>query len=362
MSYSRSKTQESIKLKPLFRRRSIGDTKTLFKRTNTKPIQIGKIFDGGHRDAYYHKSFTQEAQRAEKELFFEGEDEESKNTNTGFEVHHKPNWAMKLNIYDPEFNQEKMDKILVATCMVWDDTNYNQNLIKLELLVQANADINTKQGGGMFKQTLLTRMMYEGERKLRLQRALINFADKDSLEPRVGKTPLEIVSSSYNYEIMRLLLDKNCEPNRIAKNGLTPLITICRYNSRNAGDEQTKKRLKCLKLLVNHEGPDARELKNRYAKQWNRMCPDGIEQAWYNVADFCIPNINVRPAYKEKNVADYLQSYDNPCLFDSEGLELVGRLCKDAAKQKEKYWPKDRQEYIKLFEPRWAKDDNGSFF
>jgi len=353
MSYRRSKTSGSIKPK-LFKRRSIEDTKTLFKRTKTQPIEIGKIFDGGHRDAYYHKSFTQEAQRAEKELFFDGEDEESKNTNT-LEVHHQPNWAMKLNIYDPEFNQEKMDKILVATCMVWDDTNYNQNLTKLELLVQANADINTKQGGGMFKQTLLIRMMYEGERKLRLQRALINLADHDALEPRVGKTPLEIVSSSYNYEIMKLLLDKNCEPNRIAKkNGMTPLITICRYNSRYAGDEFTEKRLKCLNLLVNHEGPDARKLKKRFAEEWDNMCPDGIEKAWLNVADFCIPNINVQPAFKGKNVADYLQSYDNPTLFDKEALELVGRLCKDAVVQKEKYWPRDRQEYIKLFEPRWA--------
>jgi len=353
MSYSRSKSNETKKPKPLFRRRSIGDTKTLFKRNNTKPIEIGKIFDGGHRDAYYHKSFTQEAQRAEKELFFDGVDEESKKTNSDLVVHHQPKWAMRLNIYDPEFNQDKMDKILVATCMVWDDTKYNENLTKLELLVQANADINTTQGGGMFKQTLLIRMMYEDERKLRLQRALINFADQDSLEPRVGKTPLEIVSSSYNYEIMKLLLDRNCEPNRIAKNGMTPLITICRYNSRNAGDEYTEKRLKCLNLLVNHEGPDARKLKKRFAEQCKEMFPDGIEQAWLNVADFCIPNINVRPTFKEKNVADYLQCYDNPSSFDIEGLELVGRLCDDAAIQKEKYWPKDREEYIKLFEPDW---------
>jgi len=356
---SRPKANERKKPK-LVRRRSIEDTKTLYRETNTKPIEIGAIFNGGHRDAYYHKSFTQEAQRAEQELFFNRDTEESKKTDSDREKQHQQKWAMKLNIDDPEFNQEKVDKILVATCMVWDDAKYNENITKLQLLVQANADINTKQGGGMFKQTLLIRMMYEDEHKLRLQRALINFADRASLEPRASlearrdKTPLEIVSSSYNYDIMKLLLDRNCEPNRIAKNGMTPLITICRFNSRNAGDKYTERRLRCLELLVNHEGPDARRLKAMWAKEWDRICPDTLEQAWLIVADFCIPNINVRPAFKEKNVADYLQNYDNPSLFDSEGVKLVGRLCKDAVVQKEKYWPNNREDYIRMFSPDWA--------
>jgi len=352
MSYSKSKANDRKKPK-LLTRRSIEDTKTLFRRTNTKPIEIPKSFDGGHRDAYYHKSFTQEAQRAEKELFFDGEDEESKKTDTDLEIHHQPKWAMKLNFNDPDFNQEKVDKILVATCLVWDDTKYNENVTKLELLVQANADINTTQGTGFLKNTLLTKMMYEDEKKLKLQRALINFANLDSLEPRVGKTPLAIVCGTYNYEIMKLLLDKNCEPNRIATNGLTPLITICRHKSAGDGDD-TVKRLACLKLLVNHEGPDARKLKQAFAKQWDRMCPDGIEQAWLNVADFCIPNINVFPEFRKKNVLTYLSSYENPSSFISEGLKLLGKLCRDAVSQKEKYWPKDREEYIKMFRPRWA--------
>jgi len=337
----------------LLSRRSIKDTKTLFRETNAKPIEIGTFLDSGHRDAYYHKSFTREAQKAEQELFFNAKGEEPEKKDSDRVKHRQQNWAMKHNIFDPQFDQEKVDKILVATCMVWDDKNYTENIAKLELLVQANADINTRQGGGIFRQTLLNRMLFEDDRKLRLQRALINFADHDSLEPRTGKTPLEIASSNYNYQIMKLLLDRNCEPNRIAKSGITPLISICRHNVRYAGDQYTDKRLRCLELLVNHEGPDARKLKAIFAKELERICPDGIQQAWLNVADFCIPNINVRPAFKEKNVADYLQSYDNPSLFDSKGLELVGRLCKDAVVQKEKYWPKDREEYIRMFRPSW---------
>jgi len=343
-----------IKRPPLQKRRSIKDTKTLFKETNAKPIELGTFLDSGHRDAYYHKSFTREAQKAEQELFFNGKVEEPEKTDSDRPKHHQQDWAMKHNIFDPQFNQEKVDKILVTTCMVWDDKNYKENITKLELLVQANADINTRQGGGMFNETLLNRMLYEDERKLRLQRALIKFADHDSLEPTMGKTPLEIACSNYNYEIMKLLLDRNCEPNRIAKTGITPLISICRHNIRFAGDQYTDKRLRCLELLVNHEGPDARKLKKKFAELLDRICPDGIQKAWLNVADFCIPNINVRPEFKDKNVADYLQSYDNPSLFDSKGLQLVGKLCKDAVVQKEKYWPKDRDEYIRTFRPRWV--------
>jgi len=351
--YCSDSRSNEIKRPPLQKRRSIKDTKTLFKETNAKPIEIGTLLNSGHRDAYYHKSFTREAQKAEQELFFNGKGEESEKTDSDRPKHHQQNWAMKHNIFDPQFDQAKVDKILVTTCMVWDDKNYKENITKLELLVQANADINTRQGGGIFTQTLLNRMLFEDDRKLRLQRALIQFADHDSLEPIVGKTPLEIASSNYNYEIMKLLLDRNCEPNRIAKSGITPLISICRHNVLYAGDEYTDKRLRCLELLVNHEGPDARKLKTNFAKLLDKICPDGIQQAWMNVADFCIPNINVRPEFKKKNVADYLQSYDNPFVFDSKALKLVHTLCKDAAIQKEKYWPKDREEYIKMFRPRW---------
>jgi len=356
MSYSSSKKSKGKKTRPdLKRRTSIEDTRKLFKRNNTQPLIIGNNFDGGFRDDYYHKSFTEEAQKAEKELFFNIGGAISRKKCSSEGKKHEEKSELKIND-DPEFDQDKVDKILVATCMLWDDSEYDTNISKLKLLVDANADISTSKGGGMWRESLLVRMMFEDEKKKRLQLALIKFADRTSLEPKIGKTPLSIACSYYKYDLMKLLLDRNCEPNRIAKNGMTPLISICRYDSRKAGDEYTANRLRCLELLVNYEGPDAKELKERWAIKWDTICPNGANIAWRNVADYCIPNINVRPTFKDKSVLDYLQSYDNPSDFDEAGLYLIGVLCTDAVTQKEKYWPGNSKEYLRMFDPDWARD------
>lgn len=342
-------------------RRSIEDTKKLFISTDTKPIQIGDIFDGGFRDDHYHKTFTEQAQKAEQELFFaQGEHESKVHESKKAKSDRGKRSEQKSASKDSEVVQADLDKILVATCWVWDDKQYSENITKLEYLVQANADINTRQGIGYFRETLLSRMLYEDEKKHKLQRALINLADLFSLEPKepntkraVVTTPFSIVTSKYEFDLMELMLQRDCEPNRIALNGMTPLISICRFNPRKSKAEQNK-RFRCLELLVQFEGPDARRLKRNWAKIWDEIWPDGGEEVWLIVASFCIPNINVHPTFKDKNAVEWLSEYDNPMLFYEEGLKLISEA---ATTQKEKYWPKNRVEYIRLFKPHWAKDN-----
>merc|ERR1719317_994903 len=134
--------------------------------------------------------------------------------------------------------------------------------------------------------------------------------------------------------------------------GLTPLIRICRYNSRYSGSENNAKRLKCLDLLVNYEGPDAQRLKSRWSEIWYNISPFSIrEVAWGHIADYCIPNINVRPEFRGKNATDFLRSYENPREFDIEGLNLIEHLYAATCNDTEKYWPKTREEYKTLFNP-----------
>merc|ERR1719285_857710 len=145
------------------------------------------------------------------------------------------------------------------------------------------------------------------------------------------------------------MLQKDCEPNRILLNGMTPLISICRYNARKSEDEHNM-RFRCLELLVQFEGSDARKLKRRWARIWEEIWPDGGEGVWLIVASFCIPNINAFPTFKNKNVVDWLCDYNNPTLFIDKGLELLGGHLYETTT----YWPKNREEHIRMFNPHWA--------
>jgi len=357
MNYFSAKSKNKAKKPKLLERKSIEDTRELFLSSNTKPIQLGENFDGGFRDDCYHKTFTEQAKKAEYELFFNTELHKSKKANSDRRTQSE---QKSDSIEDTEFDQVKIDKVLVATCLVWDDKQYSENIKKLKYLVEANADINTRQGVGPFRQTLLTRMLYEDEKKQRLQRALINLADLYSLEPKesnntfgVSNTPLCIVSSRYDFDLMKLMLERNCEPNRISSNGMTALISICRYNARRSENKYNNKRLKCLELLVDFEGPDARKLKRRWARTLDEIYPEGGEEVWLIIVDFCIPNINVTPIFRENNAEEWLDNYDNPDLFYQKGMKLIVGLCETS--QKEKYWPNNREGYIRMFNPHWVR-------
>jgi len=307
------------------RKKSAEEIRTHYN--DTEAIDPSGIFDQGHKDDYYYRNSLQDAQKVEKELFYDEND-----------IHAR-------------FDQEKLNKVLVGTYMIWTDDKYDTLFPKIELLVEAKADINTTWGGGIFRSTLLERTFYGKHKKLK--RALVKVADPLTLEPRVGKSIFSLACERCDYSMMKILIEKNCEPNRIGPNGTTPLITLCLHYTHEDEDIDHKEQLKCIELLVNFEGPDARSLKAMWANKWEEVCPEIMGTVWREVADFCIPNINVRPAFRGETAQQHLRSYKNPTSFTEKATALLGHLFNDAWTQKEKYWPRDRDQYKRLFNSKW---------
>jgi len=311
---------------------------------------------GSFKDDKYYRTLIEDAKLTEQEVFYDNEmNEEKKN---------EENRSCKVlcccwrkSKSQPKFknrtvDQGKLNKILVGAYLSWDDEKFDILYPKIELLLAAKADINTTWGGGLFSQPLIARLIYSDHEKL--SRALIKEADYESLEPRVGPSLFALACERSNYTTMDLLLKKNSEPNRIDENGITPLITLCNSDTHREEDTNYVEQLNCIKLLLTFEGPDAKKLKENWAVKFEKSCPDSIGKAWYKVADFCIPNINVLPKSEGKTAEDHLKSNKNPASFQTGGFALLRHLFNDARLQKETYWPRDRDIYKKMFNSKWA--------
>jgi len=354
---AKPKAYRSKTLSTIVRQYSFDDTRKLY-RTNTEPISSEGMFAGSFKDDNYYRTFVEDAQLTEQEVFYKETNEEKKDEETRSckglccclrksKSKSKP----KLLIKNTTVDQGKLNKILVGIYLSWDDEKFDVLFPKIELLLGAKADINTTWGGGIFSQPLIARVFYSEHEKLR--RALINAADYESLEPKEGQSLFALACERTNYSMMDLLLKKNSEPNRIEDNGMTPLITLCKSWTHREEDTDYVEQLNCIKLLVTFEGPDAKKLKRNWAVKFEKICPDSIGQAWYEVADFCIPNINVLPKSRGQTAEDHLDSYKNPELFRTRGMALLRHLFNDAKLQKETYWPKDRDIYKKMFKSKW---------
>jgi hypothetical protein len=277
----RTKFNSETSTSKLLIKKSVEETRTLYR--STQPIDSSGMFNQGFRDDNYYRTFVQDAQKAEIEVFYDEQNE----------VHSK-------------FDQEKLTKILVGTYLIWNDDKFDTLFPKIQLLVEAKADINTTYGGGMFRTSLIERTFSSKHKKLR--QALINLADPLTLEPKVGKSMLSLACDRCDYIMMKILLGKNCEPNRIEDDGRTPLITLCWHWTHQDEDIDYEQQLKCIELLLNFEGPDAKTLKAIWVKKWLKVCPDSIAINLTEVADFCIPNINVRPVFKGETAQGHLRS------------------------------------------------------
>jgi len=364
---------EKAKVKGLFKKSltmklsedwGIENTKKLY-RQKTQPITMGGRFAAGNKDDSYYASWITESQETEQEVFYnEGVEEREVVDEThqrrcpcSSNDNHKSKTKQAETVVkrSTKFDREKLDKILVGVYLTWDDDKFDTLIPKLQLLVKVKADINTTWGSGLFTTSLLQRSFYGKHEKLR--HALINMADSKSLEPRAEKSLLSLACEMCNYNTIKILLEKNCEPNRIEKNGTTPLIKLCRHSTHKDDDTDYVEQLKCIELLLSYEGPDARTLKAKWIRKWEKNCPKSIGSignAWYEVADFCIPNINVRPADAEgKTAISHLMHYKNSALFTSSVKRLLDHLYDDARFNKEKYWPRERIEYKNLFKSNW---------
>jgi len=310
-------------------------------REKTEPINVGGRFAGGYRDDSYYASFTIESQKIEKEVFYDEAMEQQ-------EMDYEPTTDKRCT----KFDTEKLNKILVGVYLIWEDDKFDTLFPKLKLLVEAKADITTTLGSGIISSSLLQRTFYGKHEKLR--HGLINLADSESLEPRADQSLFSVACEMCSYNTMKLLLTKNCEPNRMDKWGKTPLMKLCMYSTYKGDNTDYVEQLKCIELLLSFEGPDAKTLKAKWIRKWENNCPESIGSAWREIADFCIPNINVRPSdNKWKTAKDHLLHYQNPDLFITGGKQLLDHLFDDARCNKEKYWPRDRNEYKKLFKSNW---------
>jgi len=301
-------------------------------RNNTEPISLDGMFNGSFKDDNYYRTFTEDAKRTEHEVFYAEE---------------KYAWESdkKAGCF-----QEKMNKILVGIYLVWNDEKYDILFPKIKHLLNAKADINTTWGGGLFSQTLIKRVFYSNHFKLRS--ALIDLADPETLEPRTGQSLFSLACQRTDYKTMLLLLQKNCEPNRIEENGTTPLMALCMHWTHRDEDIGYVEQLKCIKLLLTFEGPDAKKLKTKWAKEWEAVCPVNLGPVWSEIADLLIPNINVLPASKGKTAEDHLRSWRNDYSFMTQGIALLGDLFKDVLHHKP-YWPRDREAYKQTFNSNW---------
>lgn len=308
--------------------RSFHATKELY-RSSTKPITSEGMFNGGFKDDNYYRTFIEDATRTEQEIFYDEEKNEQEN--------------------DKQF-QEKLNKILVGIYLIWDEKKYDTLFPKVKYLLEVKADINTTWGAGIFSKPLIKRVFYTSHFKLR--RALIEAADEESLKPRKGQSLFSLACDRTHYETMEILLKKNCEPNRIEENGTTPLMALCRHWTHRDEDIGHVEQLKCIELLTTFEGPDARKLKTKYANDWRATFPKIIGKAWYEVADFLIPNVNVLPVSRDQTAQNHLKSWKNDQDFITNGMALLGHLFRDARSHKP-YWPRDREEYKKMFNSNW---------
>jgi len=317
-------------------------------KEKTRPLNIGERFNSGHRDDNYHREFARDAQRVEQEMFYA---EGKENTITCRPMLKRSHTVSGVRSLD----RHKLDKILVATCEYYEDMKFDEQITKVKLLLKANADINTTQGVGLWKQPLIARMLYSKNEKLIEE--LIKLVDLSSLQPNVNYNESLLTSACgrTQYKIIDLLLKSKCEPNRIEKTGMTPLIYLCRFQYKDNDDE----RLRCLKLLVNFEGEDARTLKKRWIDTWSRLSPYDLDPIpWMIVANFCIPNINVLPKFTKlvgsETARACLSDYRNSQYFKEEALKLIGHHFRDARCQKENYWPSTKDAYVKMFKPSWG--------
>jgi len=327
----------------------------------TEPITIGEKFAGGNKDDSYYASSIMESQETEREVFYdEGVieqkiyDEPRKSRGLCCCNGRRESKAKKTQTVvkrNTKIDTEKLDKILVGIYLTWDDDKFDTLFPKLNLLVDLKADINTTWGAGIFEKSLLERTFYSKHEKLR--HGLINMVDSKLLEPIADQSLFSLACEMCNYNTMELLLAKNCEPNRIARNGTTPLMKLCKYSTHKDGDTDYAEQLKCIELLVNFEGPDAKTLKAKWIRKWEKKCPESIGNAWHEIADFCIPNVNVRPSANGNTAEDHLLHYNNSELFITRGKQLLNHLFDDVRCNKEKYWPRDRNEYKKQFKSNW---------
>jgi len=322
------------------------EVKKLYRQNTAGPIDMSGMFNDGYRDDNHYRTLTQDAIIAEKEMFYPSEDEEPEPEEKIMSMrffHRRKSVPTNL-----KFDQDKLTKILVGICTVWDDSQFEQQLPKIKALLNAKADINTTRGSGFFRTSLIARMLSDRHPKLR--EALINLADPSSLQPDSGESLLTVACGMASHCTVELLLNKNCEPNRIEENGMTPLIQLFLL----ADEGKYKPALKCIKLLINHEGKDAMTLKEQWAKKCMNLCPDILDElAWIVVFGFCIPNINVLPCFTNYNGSQdaraCLNNYRKSQEFQNDAKALIGHIFEDARHQEEKYWPKNKEEYIKMF-------------
>jgi len=324
------------------------EIKKLYRQNTAGPIDMRGKFNGGYRDDNHYRTLTQDAIKAEKEMFYPSDNEEPEK-----KIVSMPFFRRRKSVpVRLKFDQKKLDQVLIGICTVWDDSQFENQLPKLKALLSAKADINTTKGSGLFSESLIARM--SSDRHPKLREALINLADPPSLEPDSGESLLTMACGKASVSTVELLLNKNCEPNRIEVKGMTPLIQLFLF----ADEETYEPALKCLKLLLNHEGKDAMSLKKQWAKKCMNVCPGILqEEYWIVVFDFCIPNLNVLPEFTNfigsQDALKCLNHYKKSQEFQNDAKALIGHLFVDARYQQEKYWPKSREKYIKMFNHNW---------